>query len=468
MSVAHLVLPALRWRSEERAYAMDGGSVEAALALGVGGFILFGGTAEAAAQLTTELRERAGRPLLLGADLERGAGQQFAGLSEWPPPAALATLGLDAVAAAGRATAREALSVGINWVFAPVADLDLEPANPIVQTRAFGADPEVAGRCVSAWVRAAQSEGALACVKHFPGHGRTRHDSHREVPVVEASRAELEADLAPFRAGILAGVAAVMTAHVRYPALDPSRAPATCSAPILRLLRHELGFHRLVVTDALIMEAAGAAGGPVDQVAAGVDLLLYPRDVAASVAALDAGLLEGSLPEGRAVAALHRYETALAELEARGPGAGPGPLEPAQAAAAAAADRLLAAAPLRGEAPPLRLPLDLVVVDDDIGGPYAASPSTHVAEALAGRAGPGGSRAVLAFCEPRGWKGRAGFGEASRAELSRLVPGADVVVLFGHPRLVGEVPGTSPVLPAWHRQRPMQEAAARRLAGLAG
>ncbi len=468
MSIAHLVLPALRWRDDTGGYAMDGGTLDQALSLGVGGFILFGGTAAAAARLTGELRERAGRPVLVGADLERGAGQQFAGLSEWPPPAALATLGPDAVRAAARATAREALQVGVNWVFAPVADLDVEPANPIVQTRSFGADPDFVARCVSEWVRAAQGEGVLACVKHFPGHGRTRQDSHREVPTVDAGPDLLGADLTPFRAGIAAGVAAVMTAHVRYPALDPTGLPATASPTILRLLRQELGFHGLVVTDALIMEAAAGAGGPPDQIRAGVDLLLYPRDLAATVAALEEGLLDGSLPEGRAVAALHRYETVLARLEESRVASHESPGVPAHAAAAAVADRLLAAPPLRGAAPRLRLPLELSVVDDDGGGLHPASPSSYLAETLGPRAGAGGSRVVLAFCEPRGWKGRAGFGDATRAELARHAPAADLVVLFGHPRLVAEIPGAAPVLPAWHRQRPMQEAAARRLAGLAG
>ncbi len=468
MSIAHLVLPALRWRGDAGAYAMDGGTLEQALALGVGGFILFGGTAEAAARLAGGLRERAGRPLLIGADLERGAGQQFAGLSEWPPPAALAALGLDAVRAAARATAREALQLGVNWVFAPVADLDAEPTNPIVQTRSLGADPALVASCVTAWVTAAQDEGVLAGVKHFPGHGRTRQDSHREIPTVDAGRDRLEEDLLPFHAGVAAGVASVMTAHVRYPALDPAGHPATVSAPILRLLRHELGFHGLVVTDALIMAAAAGAGGPADQVRAGVDLLLYPRDLGGTVAALEEGLLDGTLPEGRAVAALHRYETAVARLE-ESRAASPEPRgAPAHAEAAAVADRALAAPLLRGAAPRLRLPLELTVVDDDVGGPYPASPASHVADALGPRAGAGGSRVLLAFNEPRGWKGRAGFGEAARAELARHAPAADVVVLFGHPRLLAEVPGPAPVVLGWHRQRPMQEAAARRLAGLAG
>ena len=491
MSIARLVLPALRWSPERRAYALEGArDAWAALDLGVGGFILFGGTGEAARSTIAELQDRAGHPLLFGSDLERGAGQQFEGLTEWPPPAALATLGLDAVRAAARSTAREALEIGINWICAPVADLDLEPENPIVQTRAFGGDPAHVAACVDAWVRAAQAEGALACLKHFPGHGRTRHDSHREVPAVDAGRGALEHDLAPFRAGIQAGVASVMTAHVRYPALDPSGTPATASEPILHLLRDELGFRGLVVTDALIMEAARAAGGPAAQIGAGVDLLLYPQDLGAAVAAIDEGLHSGALREMRVVEALHRYESAMAvaersRVERRGSSEGAG--------SEAVADSLLGAPPLRGALPRLSGPIELAVVDDDIGGPYPASPSDWLelrlralgvrlasgAQELAGAAAgsrrtgrrpaerkPAGSKVVAAFCEPRGWKGRAGFGEQTRAELVAVAPGADLVLLFGHPRLVPEIPGAAPVACGWHRQRPMQEAAARLLSRL--
>ena len=499
MSVARLVLPALRWSPEHRAYLLEGAAdAPAALELGVGGFILFGGTAEAAHRTIAELRDRAGHALLFGSDLERGAGQQFEGLSEWPPPAALATLGPDAVRAAARATAREALDLGINWIFAPVADLDLEPDNPIVQTRAFGSEPAGVAACVEAWVRTAQAEGALACVKHFPGHGRTRHDSHREVPTVDAGRDALEMDLMPFRAGIEAGVASVMTAHVRFPALDPAGTPATASGPILHLLRDELGFRGLVVTDALIMEAALASGGPAAQIGAGVDLLLYPRDIAATVAALDEGMHDGTLREMRVVEAMHRYESAVARLEARREPRGSSRASGVEGrgfseGSAAVADDLLAAGLLRGAAPRLTGPIELTVVDDDIGGPYPASPSDWLdlhldalgvrvagaAQELAGTASGGGrggrrqagrkpigSKVVAAFCEPRGWKGRAGFGERTRAELAAAAPGAALILLFGHPRLVSELPGDAPVACAWHRQRPMQEAAARLLARL--
>jgi beta-glucosidase-like glycosyl hydrolase len=468
MSSGRLVFPALRWR-QETGFAHEAAAIAAALDFGAGGFILFGGTADAVFELTQKLRGDAGRPLLIAADLERGPGQQVAGLDELPPPRALASLGDTAVLrGAGVLTALEALSVGINWVLAPVADLDLEPDNPIVQTRSFGADPGEVAADVAAWIVGCEAAGALACAKHFPGHGRTRRDSHDQVPVVDAA-AELlwRTDLEPFRAAVLTGVSSIMTAHVAYPALDPSGTPATFSAPILGLLRGELGFTGLIVSDALMMEGAraGSSGEAAALAAlrAGVDLLLYPDEPRAVAAALQRAAESDAAVAERVEQALERYHAALQavpqdELPERLPAAG---------SSLAAADWLLSAPLSRGVAPRLTAPLDLVVVDDDLGGRWPASPTNWVHDALAARGvalGPGGSRVVLAFAEPRASKGRAGFGAESRAALERLAPGADQIVLFGHPRLLEELPGTAPVLLGWHRQRLMQEAAARWLA----
>jgi beta-glucosidase-like glycosyl hydrolase len=182
-SLARLVFPALRWR--RGSFAHERAKIGQALAAGVGGFIVFGGTREAVATLTSDLRQQAGRPLLIGADLERGAGQQVRGLTELPPAAALGSLDdLDATHVAALITATEALSVGINWAFAPVCDLDVEPENPIIQTRSFGADPQRVGEQAAVWVRGCQEHGVLACAKHYPGHGRTTQDSHATVPRV--------------------------------------------------------------------------------------------------------------------------------------------------------------------------------------------------------------------------------------------------------------------------------------------
>jgi beta-glucosidase len=463
MKASRLIFPAIRWR-DDTGFGHEWESIRHALGLEVGGFIIFGGTAEAVRALTTQLRREAGRPLLLAADLERGAGQQFDGLTQFPPPRALAALDrLEVTRWAGGVTAREAKGVGINWVFAPVADLDLLPDNPIIQTRAFAADPALAARHVAAWIEGCQGAGALACAKHYPGHARTTTDSHISLPVVSASREQLLVDRVPFTAAIDAGVASLMTAHVAYPALDASGLPATLSRVIIGDLRQG-GYDGLVVSDALIMEAALAGRSETDAavaaLAAGVDILLYPQDAAAVAAALDAALASGSLHRARVAEAHRRYERALWDADVA-----PMPLERAPFdGAPALADALVGAGINRARLPQLRTPIELVVVDDDLGGPYAPVPGDTVAQtlqALGMPPGSGGSRIVLAFAEPRAWKGRAGFGEASRAALQEVVPGSDLTVLFGHPRLVGEIPGDGAVLVAWHRQRLMQAAVAR-------
>lgn len=303
---ARLVLPALRLDRWEPAEVRE--RAAAGLALGVGGFLLFGGEAERVAELCRDLRRAASRPLWLAADLERGAGQQFAGAAELPPPGALAAHPRpeEAARTAGGATGREARGLGLNWVLAPVVDLDVEPLNPIVGTRSFGADPEVVARLASAWIEACQGTGVAACAKHFPGHGRTRADSHRELPRVEAERESLEADLRPFRA-VADRVAAVMTAHVAYPALGCD-VPATLCAPALSgLLRGELGFRGLTVTDAMIMEGVLEGEGEPEggsparpspaarAVAAGCDLVLYPAEPAAAVRELAEAAAEPGL-----------------------------------------------------------------------------------------------------------------------------------------------------------------------------
>jgi beta-glucosidase len=468
---ARLVLPAIRW-SDETGFGHADDAIAEALALGVGGFIIFGGPADQVRSLTASLRARAGRPLLIGADLERGAGQQFAGLTELPPPLALASLDdLDVIRDAGRITATEALSVGVNWVFAPVADLDLAANNPIVQTRSFGDDSSKVAAAVRAWIEGCQGAGALACAKHYPGHGRTTTDSHAGLPVVEADAASLATiDRVPFAAAVDAGVAGVMTAHVAYPAIDLGSLPATLSSVILRGLREELGFDGVIVTDALIMDGAfvGRSEGAayVQAVAAGVDLLLYPKQPQVAREALALAVEEGTLSRERLDDALAGYERLLARAEA---GAGMGGSTAPADAEQRLADRLIGRGLVRGETLRLRQPLDLVIVDDDQGGPYPASPNDWTAAWLQAHGvelGQGGSRVVLAFAEPRAWKGRGGFGRVSRDRLLVETPMASLIVLFAHPRLMGEIPSDAPLMHAWHRQRPMQEAVARWIASV--
>jgi beta-glucosidase-like glycosyl hydrolase len=411
-------------------------------------------------------------PLLIGADLERGAGQQFRGATPLPPLAALGALDdLEVTQRAGELTAREALALGVNWVYAPVADLDIEPLNPIVGSRAFGSDPERVAAHVAAWVEGCRAGGALSCAKHFPGHGRTTADSHVELPVVDAAREELEADLEPFRGAVEACVDAIMTAHVAYPALDPSGTPATLSPVIIGdVLRAGLGFQGMVVTDALIMEGVRGEGGEgvaaVRALNAGCDALLYPSDVEAAALALD-GSMSRTLAEGRVTEATARIGEAAARVPPRPVGEW-GRVED-RAWALDIAVRSLRT--VRGEPALPGSAFGLLTIDDDVGGPYPPPPRSALPGALrdAGRdvtevehAARGRPLVVAVYADIRAWKGRPGLSPAARHAVGRALeasPGA-TVLLFGHPRLAAELDAPV-VLAAWGGEALMQEAAAR-------
>jgi beta-glucosidase len=293
------------------------------LEAGVGGVILLGGSAAEVALRCAQLHRWAGQPLLLCADVEEGVGQRFDGATWLVPPLALGRLyGRDperAVALAeryGQCTGRDARALGLNWVLGPVCDVNNNPANPVINVRAWGEDPRTAGVLAAAFIRGAQSEGVLSCAKHFPGHGDTSSDSHLTLPLLPHSRERLAAiELPPFQEAIAAGVASVMTAHLMLPALDPDR-PATLSKPVLTgLLRQELGFDGLVVTDALVMEAItgryGAGEAAVLALEAGADLVLMPADATAAIAAIAEAVQNGRLNRGQLEASAKRRQRAL-------------------------------------------------------------------------------------------------------------------------------------------------------------
>lgn len=276
---------------------------------GAAGFLVFGGDRDLLPAFLSGLRDAAGRPLLIMMDAERGVGQQVEGCLDLPPLMAVgATLSEERSYEHGRATALEARALGVNMLLAPVADVLSRATNPIIGNRSFGANPETVAALTAAWVSGAQDQGVLACAKHFPGHGDTTVDSHEGLPVVEVDRVTLDVrELVPFRAAVRAGVGAIMTAHVAYPALDPApRLPASLSAPILRgVLRDDIGFGGLVISDALVMSGlldAGEGTEPLSEaeaavrcVQAGCDLLLYPEDAYAAADALESAEQEGRI-----------------------------------------------------------------------------------------------------------------------------------------------------------------------------
>ena len=217
--------------------------------------------------LANELQGRARVPLIIAADFERGTAMRLAEGTSFPQAMGVAATGQPEDAReVGRITAVEARAAGVHWIFAPSADINSNPANPIINTRSFGEDPQRVAKFVTAFVRGVQENGALATVKHFPGHGDTNLDSHLDLPVSHATRERLDnVELVPFRAALKAGVRSVMTGHLAVPALEPDRTlPATLSPRIVAgLLREELGFAGLVVTDAMDMAGVTASIRPV-------------------------------------------------------------------------------------------------------------------------------------------------------------------------------------------------------------
>lgn len=277
--------------------------------LGVGGFIVYNGDAFTTAALTNRLQRRARIPMLFASDFEGGVGMQLRGGTRLPRAMALAATGdTESAAAAARITAREGRAIGIHVNFYPVLDVNNNPSNPIINTRAFSDDPETVAHWGAAFIRAAQDEGQLATAKHFPGHGDTALDSHILLPTLDATRERLEQiELAPFRDAVRRGVRAVMTAHINVPALDreaKEARPATLSPALVDgILRREFGFNGLIFTDALSMGAVADRYEPgeaaVLAVEAGCDVVLYPVDAEAAHAALVAAVATGRLTPER-------------------------------------------------------------------------------------------------------------------------------------------------------------------------
>lgn len=270
----------------------------------VGGFVLAGGTVTDIAMMTNALQRESKLPLLINADLEgglwfnhpyhwmRGRGPELprfigGGGTPLPSPMAVGATGKPRYAYEfGRITALEARAVGIHWTNSPVADVNNNPDNPIINTRSFGEDPHAVATMVEAYVQGAQDAKIIATLKHFPGHGDTEEDTHMKLPVIPFDRARLDSvEFVPFKAGIRAGAKAVMTAHIALTKIDTVRRPATLSPVIITdLLRGKLGFNGIVVTDGMTMQGVTDFCGPdeaaIRAIEAGVDVVLVPADFA--------------------------------------------------------------------------------------------------------------------------------------------------------------------------------------------
>src|SRR5438309_8292139 len=274
------------------------------------------------AVLNNQLQTKSKLPLLIGADFERGTAMRLDEGTSFPTAMALAAAGDSKDAyTMGKITALESRAVGVHWIYAPDADVNNNPGNPIINTRSFGEDPARVSEFVSAFVRGVEENGGLATAKHFPGHGDTAADSHIDLPVIRADRQRLESlEFVPFRAAIAAGVGSIMTGHLNVPALEPdSNTPATLSSHILtEVLRKDLGFHGLVVTDAMDMGGITVRFAPgeaaVRAVLAGVDCLLMPPVPDAAFEALQRAVKSGRISRERLDVSVRRILEAKARL----------------------------------------------------------------------------------------------------------------------------------------------------------
>ncbi len=277
-----------------------------------------------AAELLNRLQQDSKLPLLIAADFERGITMRLHGGTEFPHAMAFGGAGkLDYAEAFGRITAQESRALGIHWNFFPDADVNSNPANPIINTRSFGEDPQQVGDMVVAYIRGAHANGMMTTVKHFPGHGDTATDSHLSVAQVTGDMARLQSvELPPFRKAIEAGVDSVMIAHVTVPALDPdpNHVASVSPAIVTDLLKKQLGFQGIVITDALDMAgltrlySANLGRAAVDAFKAGNDLLLIPADLDASYKSMLEAVRSGEISSAQIDASVLKLLKAKASL----------------------------------------------------------------------------------------------------------------------------------------------------------
>ncbi|HEX7705393.1 MAG TPA: glycoside hydrolase family 3 protein [Thermoanaerobaculia bacterium] len=473
----------------------------------VGGVIWFLSTIRETADANRMLQSLAIKPLLVSADLESGLGMRFSDAIWWPPAMALAAAGDIALAEAQAAiTARSARVLGINHILAPVADVNVNPDNPVINTRSFGENPDQVARFVVASVKGIQSEGCLATAKHFPGHGDTHVDSHRSLPLLDASMERLEAvELVPFEAAIEAGVASVMIGHLAVPSIDstpaPVRAsfdtpygttldevpslatiPATLSRPIIEgLLRQRLRFDGLVISDAFDMGGVAAhfdAGeAAVRAIEAGIDQVLYSSDTDAAIAAVMAAVEQGRLDEARLDESVARIESARTRIGApRSEDLSfidrPEHREIAEEIARRSMTLIRderGLLPLRGKVPTAVVVSDFPEENPLVDAVRELTPErVHIINTATSDDElsdiDGDVVVLLLALRPKSGAGRIALPPAARRLAERLGR-RTVAISFGSPYVVRDLPSVSTVICAWGIQPLLQRAAVRALRG---
>ncbi|MBI4540257.1 MAG: serine hydrolase [Gemmatimonadetes bacterium] len=488
---------------------------------GIGGVSISIGLPHSYAGKLNELQRRARVPLLVAADFESGGpGMRLSGSyalpsllpqgggTDFPPTMAFGAIGNERIVHEfGRITGVEARAVGVQLDFAPVLDVNSNPENPIINTRAFGESPALVARLGVAFIEGARVGGMLTTAKHFPGHGDTRTDSHIDLPVVRADRARLDAvELVPFRRAAEAGVDAVMTAHVAVPGILGSDGPPATLSPyfLTRLLREELRFGGLVFTDAMTMGAItrrhGTGEAAVLALEAGADVILSPPDLTAAIDAVTAAVESGRIRRERLDAAVRRILEAkaraglrrgrLVDLDAVDEIVG-------QRAHTAFADSVAALSITLPRDSAELLPVDTARVRRVLSVTFARPedlPAGRTFDAILAERLPHvervrvdsltpparydsiAARAMLvdlvlasAYVPPQAGAGSVGVPQAFAAFVTRLVEGGKPTVLLslGNPYLLTAVPSVGSYLVTWGGREVSQRAAARAILGLA-
>ena len=472
--------------------------------LQVGGVIVSVGSPFDIAAKLNALQRRSRLPLLVSADLEWGAGMRVVGATAFPQIMAAGATGdpRDAYQI-GAAAAVEGRAVGIHVNFAPDADVNNNPANPIINVRSFGEDPRSVSRLVTEYVRGLHDHAMLATLKHFPGHGDTQTDSHLGLPVITAGYARLDSlELVPFRAGIAAGADVVMSAHIAFPAFTGTDEPGTLSPAVLTgLLRDSLRFGGLVVTDALTMGGIvaqyGAGEASVRAFLAGSDLLLMPADPDSAMEAMTAAVASGRIPRERLTASVRRvleikrrlglFQRRTVPLDSIMPVVGSRRFQ--DAATDLAVRSLTLVRDVGGRLHALRghpSRLALIAYADEANGsvgqflaellrqggdtveyfrlwPMSGTLSYDSARAVIARAP---ATVFVANVRPISWKGNIALPDS----LAQLVTATDnahptVLVSLGSPYLTNQVPGIKSYLIAWSGVRASERAVALALLG---
>lgn len=483
--------------------------------VGVGGVVMSLGSPIEVAAKVNYLQGRSRIPLLVASDVEPGLGRLEGGVfapslmdagsaTVLPSNMAIGAGGRERDAeAAGRITGREARAIGIHLAFAPTADVNNNPSNPVINTRSFGEDPAAVGRLTAAFVKGVQDGGAAATLKHFPGHGDTDVDSHLGLPVINVPRARLDAiELVPFRAGIAAGAASVMTAHIALPMVYGDSVPATLRRDVMTgLLRDTLGFRGLTITDALTMDGIargyGVAESAVRAVRAGDDILLMPGHVDDAIDAVVQAVESGSIAREQITGAVRR----ILELKLR-TGAVARPMVSLEAlrevvglpehteTAREIASRAITLLRDRGDLVPLsrgqRTLLVVYAPDNDLaaGNTFAstltaAMPGTRTVrvtprtgeaalDSLAQEAR--GMERVVVYTYTRTLEGAGRFAIAPRVAdfiESLAATGRTIVVAGGNPYVIKQFPSVASYMVTYGRGQALEEAAARGLTGQA-